>query len=317
MFTLKYRLAREKQFSVENLDVSKLKLLGKGGFGEAYKVDDMTVLKTLTLMEDRNYAKKEHFKHLDTLDYNENPWREIHIHKLVNNLLKKKYTQNAVMFYGYEHNSKEIKLSLYRELYDLSLEEFLVDINKRLQNNAKNNEDIEITIKSVLFQTLHGFMVLQKKLGFYQGDPGPRNVLIKKVTPGGFWKYVINGDDFYVPNCGYIACIADFGNSIVRDFELADFEKSYYPSSATELEHDTEHIDIVNLVFNLLAQHRSLKFVVALAIFINDNVIFERWYNVYNVSGTKMPLTCEQLIKKLFVDFTTDKKSGIIETFKV
>jgi serine/threonine protein kinase len=316
MFTLKERISNEKQFSIDTLDASKKKFLGKGGFGAAYKVDDMTVLKTLTLTEMRNYPIKEHFKHLDTLAYNENPWRELHIHKLVNNLLKKKYTQNAVMFYAYDHDMEKQQLSLYRELYDMSLQDLLIDISKQLGKKTKNKDELNTTIMSILFQTLHGFMVLQKKLGFFQGDPGPRNVLIKKIEPGGFWKYIINGKDFFVPNCGYIACIADFGQSVIRDFTLADFELEYYPSSVTELEHDKEPLDILDLALNLLAQHRML-FVSTLANFMYTNVVYQRWFNVYNIVGSKVPLTCEDIICQLFGDYNLAKQSDIIETFKV
>jgi hypothetical protein len=57
------------------------------------------------------------------------------------------------------------------------------------------------------------------------------NVLFFKVKPGGFWKYTINGQDYYVPNCGYLFIVYDFGFAYIpnkMETTLWYEDKKYY-----------------------------------------------------------------------------------------
>ena len=50
-------------------------------------------------------------------------------------------------------------------------------------------------------------------LGYVHGDLHAGNMLVHKVTPGGYWHYVIGTTHVYVPNDGYLLVLWDFGES--------------------------------------------------------------------------------------------------------
>ena len=72
-------------------------------------------------------------------------------------------------------------------------------------------------------------MILQEKLGFYQGDFGLTNILYKKVNKSKkYFIYKYNGDKFRVPNEGYEIFVSDYGNALIKTFKLEQSEKEYY-----------------------------------------------------------------------------------------
>lgn len=70
---------------------------------------------------------------------------------------------------------------------------------------------------NALFQIFVGILALQRYYGMIHSDLHSSNVLLKRVAPGGYWRYSIDGKDYYVPNMGYICIINDFGFSWVPD----------------------------------------------------------------------------------------------------
>ncbi|NQX84263.1 MAG: serine/threonine protein kinase [Mycoplasmataceae bacterium] len=49
------------------------------------------------------------------------------------------------------------------------------------------------------------------KLHFIHRDIKPANILYYKIKSGGYFTYVINGKNYYIPNFGYLIIINDFG----------------------------------------------------------------------------------------------------------
>ena len=60
-----------------------------------------------------------------------------------------------------------------------------------------------------------GLHALQVHGQVCNNDVKAKNILSYEVKPGGFWKYIINGVNFYVPNHGQLFIINDFGVSAV------------------------------------------------------------------------------------------------------
>ena len=52
---------------------------------------------------------------------------------------------------------------------------------------------------------------MQKYFNIIHGDLHSLNILIYKVKKGGYWKYIIDNNEYIIPNLGYIILLSDFG----------------------------------------------------------------------------------------------------------
>lgn len=66
-------------------------------------------------------------------------------------------------------------------------------------------------ITNCLFQIAAGLYSLEKFYNLSHNDLHFGNVLVHEIIPGGYWHYRIDGDDYYVPNLGYLFVLWDFG----------------------------------------------------------------------------------------------------------
>jgi hypothetical protein len=106
----------------------------------------------------------------------------------------------------------------YNLLQWTSIEYKLTDMNsKRPINSGYKTANLWY---SVLFQIMAAINVMQKKGIVINNFRIDRNVFIKDIAPGGnvtqYWKYKIDGIDYYVPNYGYLVLI----DSNYRDFDV-------------------------------------------------------------------------------------------------
>jgi len=83
----------------------------------------------------------------------------------------------------------------------------LADMDLNAWFRAKHS-DSEYT--SVVAQIILGIYAFHK-LGYVHQDTHLGNFLVHKITPGGYWKYRIDGLDFYVGNTGYLVVLWDPG----------------------------------------------------------------------------------------------------------
>jgi hypothetical protein len=287
------------------IDFSSYIQLDSGGYGKIYKINDKFVLKTFRdkLSNQRNY-KSDYFnkEHLDSLDFSENPWREIYIHIKANELLKKKYTQNIILMGCY--NKTENNIYIIVESYNMNLYKFLEENN----NNIKKQTFMNIYY-NIIFQALHGFLILQEELHFYQGDPGMSNILIKKIKKGGFWKYIVNDVEYLIPNLGFIVVICDFGNALIKDFKIAKYEKEYYPQNIWQ---EAWYIiqDIIKT--NKAPQLKTIEK------YILDNILYDFYQNIFSYKNYKKIKTTDIILKDLFYEIYATTKinpTEIIDTF--
>ncbi len=65
------------------------------------------------------------------------------------------------------------------------------------------------------FQIFMGLAAIQKYFGIAHFDLHWGNVLVHNVPKGGFWKYTLNGKDYYCPNLGFVFVLWDFGYSYI------------------------------------------------------------------------------------------------------
>jgi hypothetical protein len=188
----------------------EIKKFGKGGYNAGYiDFDKDKIGKIIVLSE-----KRKNNTTLDTDDYNENPYREVEIFKECNKIIKSKITTNLVQFYGYH---------IYNNYIILIMDKYDGDLNSIIDNLTVDE------LWSIFFQIFFTFIILQDKLGFFQGDFKLDNILYKKINKNTkYFYYKYGGKKFKVPNQGYKVSISDYGNAIINKFILADYEKEYY-----------------------------------------------------------------------------------------
>jgi hypothetical protein len=81
------------------------------------------------------------------------------------------------------------------------------DLKNYLYNIALDNYDLWLNAIEQIYMCLASL----HSVGFIHNDSHYGNFLYKKINPGGYFHYNINGKDYYIPNLGYIWVIWDFG----------------------------------------------------------------------------------------------------------
>lgn len=125
-------------------------------------------------------------------------------------LILNKVCPNVTLNYHYEIRKDCNKYSsVSRDPYcSLQYNEF---INYgTFQDFAEKRHREEIWYNAV-FQILAGLYALKHRFNMIHNDFHGRNLLVQKITPGGYWVYIIDGKRYYVPNLGYIFFVSDFG----------------------------------------------------------------------------------------------------------
>lgn len=194
----------------ENFAVTKT--IGKGTFGQIYKAQLETgaektwiVVKEAFLHESQRNVVKD--KRLTNAAHPS----EFKILKMVRTLLNDKHTPNFPYTYGMSicdgctiNNMRGITRtgSCYTTFMELEGGDMTGLINT--SNSALQ--------RSLLYQMLIAVHCMHEKYGIVHNDIKMPNILIRKVPADkDYFKYVVDGTIFMVPNEGYIALISDFG----------------------------------------------------------------------------------------------------------
>lgn len=165
--------------------LNKCEVLGNGDYGYVYK----TMLGNNTISMKITNVKPD--KSIDSIEF------EIKMLEHVLGLTSK--CQNLPIMFNKMKTDKQV--TLFTELANGTLKEFF-----------ESSPNVYET-KSALFQILAGLHTIQMNGQIMHFDIKAQNILYYNVIPGGCWKYVINGQSFYVPNYGKLFVINDFGIS--------------------------------------------------------------------------------------------------------
>ena len=96
-----------------------------------------------------------------------------------------------------------------------------------LQNYFKSSSATDKEIYSALFQIMAGLHAIQMNGQIMNNDIKAKNILYYNVKPGGYWKYKLNGKNFYVPNYGKMFVLNDFGVSTLYDPNFQLYPNKY------------------------------------------------------------------------------------------
>lgn len=203
------------------------------------------------ITDDTYLVNKQHLANI--YDYDE--WREIGYYNYVKeNIVKKKVSPNFVTMYGYSltlnsgirfdelfriqmpHvqmvprvNTPNVTNQYTGKVIVCLTEASNYSLLKWCSSEYKSEGNIRRMINSgyhpknvwygVIFQLLSALYCMQKNGIVINNFKLDRNVFIKDINVGGnvthYWKYVINGIEYYIPNHGYIVLI----DTNFRDFE--------------------------------------------------------------------------------------------------
>jgi len=155
-------------------------------------------------------------------------WAELYVMNLCKILLDEKITFNLPKTYEYSLCSK----CKYDDESDNTKCAMLVtefanegDLNTWLKK--KHRSPLELFV--MFFQIFAGLYVLRKYFNVIHNDLHAGNILVKKVKTSNdsFFKYIIDGKEYYIPNIGYIFIIWDFGYAQIPGFfEISEYKQS-------------------------------------------------------------------------------------------
>jgi hypothetical protein len=135
--------------------------------------------------------------------------------------------------------------------------------------------------RSILFQLFAAIYTMQLKQIVINDFSLERNVFIKDIDIGGnvtnYWKYVIDGVEYYIPNHGYLLLI---------DSNYRDFDKTY-DTQETEINDDKRKINGRFITKCSLSRDECDKKVFDMLISAIDRNIFGQEF--LNDNGAKLP----------------------------
>lgn len=98
---------------------------------------------------------------------------------------------------------------------------------------------------NVLFQIMYSIISYRRYFNMIHGDLHIGNILLQNVKKGGYWKYTVNGKNYYLPNLGFIIILNDFGFASIPDKLQIDWfykDKLRYLTKNGQEFYDIQHI---------------------------------------------------------------------------
>ena len=192
------------------------KLLGVGNFGNVYSANLSKSFSNKSFnfaIKLAAFITKSHYK--KPYNYTKHSWSEILIsQKYLNPLIEKNICPNLpFMFDNFVCNSCQFLAEKPKECIIVLMELGSGDLDGWFKIKKRTSDEIY----SCLFQIMAAIHAIQFHCQIVNNDIKTLNILYHTVKPGGFWHYIIHGIDFYVPNCGYVFILNDFGVSIIKD----------------------------------------------------------------------------------------------------
>lgn len=187
----------------------KYKFICKGGSGYIFNLiiqKNNYKLKTSLKFVESNHNEIKYKNFLNSKFKN---WNELIILRHCTKYVIDGLTQNLLINYSFKVCPKIKYILLYNELADCDFEKWICE------------ERNELEWKSFLFQFWCTLYLLQKKLKLVHNDLRLPNILFIKIKSGGYWKYEIDDDEYFVPNMGYVFIIWDFGSAQSLNFSNA------------------------------------------------------------------------------------------------
>lgn len=240
-----------QNFNKESIQI--VKTLGRGVEGEVLLLkikDDMNIAlkKSKVTFNIKKMTQQQSLKTDGLVEY--------YASGLINLLIDDKINPHFVYNYDTHITSKGDKLySLNEFIPSKSLYDFLKE--KKLDKNKDKK-----LVFNIFFQILSALHSLKYQFNMLHADLHFENILIAKVPEGGYWKYIINGKDYYLPNMGYQIYLNDYGYAMIP----GKLGKEWYVKLFKNIK-DTNKYNLYDLLlirfelFNYLGPHFNTFFI--------------------------------------------------------
>ena len=191
---------KKQELWKQNID-SNLTIIGSGCYGSVfeYKLDYSVAVKYSKL-------RIESIDSVKNFKYN---WHELIILKNILNPLIEKGVSNNIPYlieYLLTDNCKFENLKRKNE-DDYSNDKCLILVNELASFTLRqylSTQRNEKELLSCLFQIMYGLHTVQNYGQILHFDIKVDNILCYEIIKGGYWRYTILDEDFYVPNCGFL-----------------------------------------------------------------------------------------------------------------
>lgn len=157
---------------------------------------------------------------------------------LTNQLVFQKISPHFALNYYWEY--KDNKLIYYNEYINYDT----------LQNWAKETRT-EYEWVNILLQIIFAIISMKKYFNMTHCDLYTKNILVQKVPKKGAWKYIINNQEYILPNIGWVCLINDFGFTTIPDQMYVEW--FYERDIKNKKPKEFEFFDFNKLSFDLLS----------------------------------------------------------------
>lgn len=222
--------------------------LGRGGQGKVYKYCKQNTGKDCIAVK-KIYIESQQSKYLidpfGKRSLLHSTFIELAAMKMINQLVLSKICPNFILNYTWRFKSRS---GICDDLYPNVVYFF----NEYISDSQTFTEWIKQEVSqeelyNAYFQIIYAIYTLQLRLNMTHLDLHADNIIVQKIPKGGYWKYTIDENTYYVPNLGYIFYINDFGHAwipkvlkswfirqrynpktIKRHFDLMTIYRSHY-----------------------------------------------------------------------------------------
>ena len=207
-----FKIQKDNTYCLDDIvDILKKgKVLGKGSFGEVSIGNIIGTPIQVAIKKEKTSKKSALIKSINK--YKNDSWNESFLTELImNTVLSNRMGQAVPMIYknfGCIDNC----------VFDCKKSNCIINLMEKasgtLQDWSKIKKYKSVEWDNMIFQIMAGLATLQSnQLQIQHYDIKTINILYHKTIPGGYWKYIIDGKTYHVPNLGFVAIIADYGAS--------------------------------------------------------------------------------------------------------
>lgn len=295
-----------KKLEKDDGDFITQKVLGQGGQGKVYQnCIETGSKKGVCIAVKQFYLNNKEAVHIskpfniDAFKYGN--FIELASSQLINQLVFQNICPNFILNYDRSYIERD---GVCNDIYPYTALHFNEYVSKsQLYTEWSAEERPENEYYNAYFQISCAIYSMQKYFNMTHLDLHSDNILVLKVKKGGYWLYQINGEQYHLPNLGYVFLLNDFGHAWIPNNFKSWFARQRYNTKRIH-----KGFDIMRLFRSTLNISKSPKtFKKDIRYIINQlrtnekfpNIIKHIWGEMYSKIPKSMKIETYNLDKVL------------------